>query len=72
MAQFGDGYMQRVGDGINNTPRQWQLQFKGSQQYIEEIDSFPVTLLTSRLTSSLNSVVTTDVSIQRSGGSRMD
>ena len=40
VAQFGDGYMQRVGDGINNTPRQWQLQFKGSQSYIEEVDLF--------------------------------
>lgn len=33
--QFGDGYMQRVGDGINTAPREWQLQFKGSQTYMK-------------------------------------
>tara|TARA_Y100001938_G_C8011298_1_gene390193 strand:- start:660 stop:1046 length:387 start_codon:yes stop_codon:yes gene_type:complete len=27
-AQFGDGYEMRVRDGINNTPREWQLSFK--------------------------------------------
>lgn len=26
-AQFGDGYSQRVVDGINNKPRKWQLTF---------------------------------------------
>jgi phage-related protein len=26
-AQFGDGYMQRVGDGININPRKYQLSF---------------------------------------------
>ena len=26
-AQFGDGYQQRVGDGINIRPRKWTLQF---------------------------------------------
>ena len=27
VASFGDGYEQRVGDGINNAPRSWQLTF---------------------------------------------
>lgn len=26
-APFGDGYEQRVGDGINNNPRKWSLTF---------------------------------------------
>ena len=26
-AKFGDGYEQRVGDGINIRPREWQLTF---------------------------------------------
>jgi len=26
-AQFGDGYSQRTGDGINIAPRSWSLQF---------------------------------------------
>lgn len=26
-AQFGDGYQQRVGDGINIAPEQWDLRF---------------------------------------------
>lgn len=26
-AQFGDGYEQRVGDGINTRPRTWRLSF---------------------------------------------
>jgi len=26
-AQFGDGYEMRIADGINNTPRKWQMSF---------------------------------------------
>lgn len=27
VAKFGDGYEQRVAEGINNNPQQWQLTF---------------------------------------------
>lgn len=27
-AQFGDGYAQRVGDGINNSPQKWDIRFE--------------------------------------------
>lgn len=30
VAQFGDGYRQAVGDGINNKMQSWPLQFQGS------------------------------------------
>jgi len=39
-AIFGDGYQQRVGDGINNRPRSWALQFNGPTARIDEIDDF--------------------------------
>lgn len=29
-AKFGDGYSQRVADGINTDPAVWQLQFAGT------------------------------------------
>lgn len=28
-AQFGDGYQQRVGDGINTAPEEWAINFTG-------------------------------------------
>jgi len=31
MAQFGDGYQQRVGDGINTIAREWSLNFEGTK-----------------------------------------
>lgn len=38
---FGDGYVQRVGDGINTTPRQWNLQFSNlSQSMADAIEAF--------------------------------
>lgn len=43
VAQFGDGYMQRVADGINTTPRTWSLTFRGTQSEIETIDAFLAT-----------------------------
>ena len=39
-AQFGDGYQQRVGDGINRTPRLWSLSFEGTKTDIDAIDLF--------------------------------
>jgi phage-related protein len=31
-ASFGDGYVQRVADGINNNPASWALKFSGRTQ----------------------------------------
>lgn len=42
-AQFGDGYQQRVGDGINLIPRSWSLNFEGSKADIDAIDLFLAT-----------------------------
>lgn len=42
-SQFGDGYQQRVADGINTISRAWNLVFKGNQSEIEAIESFFVT-----------------------------
>jgi len=39
-AQFGDGYAQEAGDGINNEIRSWPLQFVGSENYIKPIRNF--------------------------------
>lgn len=39
-AQFGDGYSQRVGDGINFKPRTYQLVFNREMSVILEIDAF--------------------------------
>jgi len=41
MAKFGDGYEQRLGDGINNDPDTWTLHFKGrSDTDADSIESF--------------------------------
>lgn len=37
-AQFGDGYIQAMGDGINNALQTWTLEFAGSR--IDEINTF--------------------------------
>lgn len=43
-AQFGDGYSQRVADGINNAPRVWSLTFgKRTAADIDAIEAFLVT-----------------------------
>lgn len=39
-AQFGDGYQQRAGDGINIAPRQWSLSFSRKQSDIDAIRAF--------------------------------
>jgi phage-related protein len=40
VAQYGDGYQQRVADGINHMLRQWQLTFSSRQERIDEIRAF--------------------------------
>lgn len=39
-AQFGDGYAQRVADGINNKPRSWSLTFNRATADIDAIAAF--------------------------------
>lgn len=39
-ASFGDGYIQRVADGINNKPREWSLTFVRPKAEIDAIESF--------------------------------
>lgn len=39
-AQFGDGYKQSVGDGINNEVRSWPLEFVGKGDYVKPIRDF--------------------------------
>lgn len=40
LARFGDGYEQRVADGINNKPRNWSLSFTRAIAEIDAIESF--------------------------------
>lgn len=37
---FGDGYEQRVPDGINSISKKWSLSFVGPIAYIDAIDAF--------------------------------
>ena len=39
-SSFGDGYTQRVKDGINNTPRKWSVTFTQVTSVIDEIETF--------------------------------
>ena len=39
-AQFGDGYAQRVKDGMNNLPRKWNLTFTQTEANADTIESF--------------------------------
>lgn len=39
-AQFGDGYKQEVGVGINNEVQSWPLEFEGNRAYIEPVRDF--------------------------------
>ncbi len=39
-AQFGDGYQQRVADGINSNRRVWNLTFSKTQSDIDTILNF--------------------------------
>lgn len=38
--QFGDGYAQSVGDGINNKSQSWPVTFTGQKGRIREIIAF--------------------------------
>ncbi|MEQ9911973.1 phage tail protein [Pectobacterium polaris] len=38
--QFGDGYRQRSGDGINGESQSWPLTFVGDNSYVQPIVSF--------------------------------
>lgn len=39
-AQFGDGYTQVSGDGINPRSQEWDLTFIGPESYIQTIKQF--------------------------------
>ena len=39
-AQFGDGYQQRVGDGINTNARSWSVSFANDGATIDVIQAF--------------------------------
>jgi phage-related protein len=39
-AQFGDGYSQVAGDGINTETQSWDLSFTGDTDYISPIVAF--------------------------------
>ncbi|EJL90213.1 phage tail protein [Pantoea sp. GM01] len=38
--QFGDGYTQVAGDGLNPRSQEWTLSFTGSEAYIKAIKDF--------------------------------
>lgn len=42
-SQFGDGYEQRVGDGLNTLPRSWSLTFTDIESEIDTIEDFLIT-----------------------------
>jgi phage-related protein len=37
---FGDGYSQRAGDGLNSQPQIWSLEFRGDTTAIDAIETF--------------------------------
>lgn len=39
-AQFGDGYIQVAGDGLNTKSQEWSLEFVGNSTYIGAIKDF--------------------------------
>ena len=39
-AQFGDGYVQVSGDGLNTRSQEWELSFVGTEDYIRPIKQF--------------------------------
>jgi phage-related protein len=39
-ADFGDGYTQRAGDGLNTQPQIWNVEFRGDTTAIDTIESF--------------------------------
>lgn len=40
VASFGDGYQQRVADGINTQPATWRLTFNAQSSVADAIESF--------------------------------
>lgn len=38
--QFGDGFTQVAGDGINSKRQEWALEFVGTESYIRQIKDF--------------------------------
>lgn len=38
--QFGDGYEQRIADGINTDPEEWSISFSTDPDTVNSIDSF--------------------------------
>lgn len=40
VAQFGDGYVQRAGDGLNTKGAEWPLEFVGQRDVIDDIADF--------------------------------
>lgn len=40
VARFGDGYEQRVGDGINRLARRWSIRLAASQTVVNQADAF--------------------------------
>lgn len=40
VAKFGDGYEQRLADGINNSPRSWALTFSRASAEADDILTF--------------------------------
>lgn len=39
-ANFGDGYIQRAGDGINTKTTSWDLSCTGSLSFIQQVQAF--------------------------------
>lgn len=39
-ARFGDGYVQRVGDGLNNKAQSWAITFDGDMDEGREVTDF--------------------------------
>lgn len=39
-ASFGDGYSQRIVDGINANPQEWSLMFRDDKSTIQAIDDY--------------------------------
>lgn len=39
-AKFGEGYEQRMQDGINNKPREWSLTFVKTPSEVDNIEAF--------------------------------
>jgi phage-related protein len=40
VTSYGDGYQQRIGDGINIRKRIWNVTFNGTAEYTNEIRDF--------------------------------